>query len=51
MTYFLLLINVFFVWFFWRSAGLAFEEGRNVSAYIDLTLSAMNFALILNLIL
>ena len=51
MENFLLLINAFFVWFFWKSSKEAFEEERNGAGWIDLILSALNFAIIMNSLL
>lgn len=51
MENFLLLINAFFVWFFWQSAKVAFAEERNAGGWFDVFLSAFNFAIIMNFLL
>jgi hypothetical protein len=48
---FFLIINVFFIWFFWKLADDAFAQGENARGWMDVGVSALNFAVLLNFLL
>lgn len=47
---FFLILNIFFMVFFWKLSSQAFEEGRNTLGFTDLAVSALNGAVLLNLL-
>ena len=48
MGFLLFAMNVVFTFLFWKSADIAWEEGRTGQAYLHLALSAFNGAAILS---
>lgn len=40
----LLGLNVFFTWYFWKCASVAFEDGKDAVGWVDIFFSAFNGA-------
>jgi len=47
----LLGLNVFFTWYFWKCASVAFEDGKDAVGWVNIFFSAFNAAVVASVIL
>ena len=47
----LLALNTFFIFYFWRCANVAFEDGKDAVGWVDIFFSAFNAAVVASVIL